>query len=331
MGRYKKRGLAHFWVDYFKAIVELEQGGILDTLCVNSGMAWYEDITSYDNTTTIDLLPNITSDFRSYIAIRDTKTSVFLAFIGIGSRTQKRDFFEVTWQGLIVRGGPDFFIRLARKLWVKIKKFTRVDICLDLIDVTVPYIHDTIISECDRKRLSKVFYDRKGGEQTIYFWEKSRKKNKYQLIRIYDKLEDSRKKGKEWLYPDYNEYTNVTRLELEIREEKAKYLNEEKILDVNYIFSVIIKQFYRFNYQFFWFLKFDDFLKKYKEEKSLYHERNEKIEERQKHFVLYGSSFRDDEEKKIWLATFVAYGRRLIGDGYSKKDVLDIFQNYWKE
>jgi len=86
---------------------------------------------------------------------------------------------------------------------------------------------------------------------------------------------------------DYEKYDNITRLEIEIREDKAKFWSVEKITDINFIFAVIVKNFYRFNYQFFGFLKFDDYLKLAKFEKSIYHDRLERIRRRQEHFEAY--------------------------------------------
>ena len=90
-------------------------------------------------------------------------------------------------------------------------------------------------------------------------------------------------KKKSFLYPDYDEYKDVTRLEVEIREEKARYWTEDKLTDINFVFAVIVKQFYKFNYQFFGFLKFDDFVKQAKFERSLWKEREEKILARKAH------------------------------------------------
>jgi len=169
----------------------------------------------------------------------------------------------------------------------------------------------------------KIFY-KEGVEQTIYFGEKSRKKNSYQLVRIYDKKADTKAKDKEFLYPGYEEYTDVTRLEVEIREDKAKFWTPEKLEDINYIFAVIVKTFYRYNYQFFGFLKFDDYLKIAKEDNTLYKERQAKIVKRQEHQLEYGSSFSNDEERRLWIATFITYGKRLLGDGYTPDRLLDI-------
>jgi len=205
-----------------------------------------------------------------------------------------------------------------------IVQFTRVDICLDLVNVSVPYIYETIIRESDKKTISKIFNDKKEGKaQTIYFGEKSREKNTYQLIRIYDKKADSSgDKNKSYLYPEHDKYENVTRFEVELREDLAKFWTPDKLCDINYVFSVIVKKFYRYNYQFFGFLKFDDFLKKKKEEKSIHKERIEKIQKRKEHMETYGTSFRSDEERLLWIATFATYGNRLLGDGIGRDMLL---------
>ena len=134
---------------------------------------------------------------------------------------------------------------------VKIEKFTRIDICLDLINVSVPYIYERIMSDSEKKKISKIFFDPKDkGEQTIYFGEKSKEKNTYQLLRIYDKKADTKKKKKDYLY-DFADCEHITRFEVELREDLAKFWTIEKLQSLNYIFAVLIKKFYRLNYQFF--------------------------------------------------------------------------------
>jgi len=313
MGRLKKRGIAHFGVDYLKAILFwVDDKSPLHTLSDNS------TFSNFDNETVVELMPNASDKWRKYYQIRDIKTNISLCFIWLWGKGDIRDFFEVTGQWLIARGGIGWFLNFSDKIGLKIAHFNRVDICLDLINVSVPYIYSRILSEKDRKKPTKIYYEseRKGGwEQTIYFGEKSRKKNSYQLLRIYDKLADSRAKKKEYLYPWYEKYESVSRFEIEIRQDLAKFWTREKLIDTNYIFGIIVKNFYKFNYQFFWFLKFDDFLKSEKSENSLYRERKKKIEDRQEHFLKYGSSFKDDKERELWISTFKTYGRRLMWDG----------------
>jgi len=325
MGRMKKRGIEHFGIDYFRAVVSALKSSVLFTLGEGS------NFIAYDKETTIELLSGISDKWERYYRIYDNSTGIAIAFVGIGGKSDDRyaparDFFEVSGQGLILRNWPRWFIDCTSQLHLVIEKFTRIDVCLDLINVSVPYIYDRILSVTDKKTVSKIFFDKqKGKPQTVYFGEKSREKNTYQLIRIYDKQADNAsEKHKEFLYPWYEKYENVTRFEIELREDLAKFWTVDKLLSDNYIFAVMIKKFYRYNYQFFGFLKFDDFVKKRKQEDSLYRERIEKIRARKEHMDTYGSSFKSPEEKTLWLATFATYGKRLVGDGMTGEEILGI-------
>lgn len=324
MGRFKKRGIEHFGVDYFRAVITALSWSVLFTLSAGSS-----DFQQIDKDTQIVLLNDVSDKWSRYYMVIDMKTWIRLAFIGIwgisdDSYSPPRDFFEVTGQGLILRGWPDWFIELATKLLIKIEYFTRIDVCLDLVNVSVPYIYEKILKESDKKSISKIFNDKKEWKaQTIYFWEKSKEKNTYQLIRIYDKKADSAgDKNKTYLYPQHEKYEYVTRFEIELREDLAKFWTIDKLLDINYIFAVMVKKFYKYNYQFFGFLKFDDFVKKKKEEKSIHKERVVKIQERKEHMEKFGSSFKSDEQRLLWITTFATYWNRLLGEGISQEMLL---------
>jgi hypothetical protein len=62
-----------------------------------------------------------------------------------------------------------------------------------------------------------------GIPETLYFGSKSLK-NKRHLIRVYDKLKDSKSKGKFNLYKNYFSYKHVTRIEVEIRSTSCSLL-----------------------------------------------------------------------------------------------------------
>lgn len=311
MWRYKKRGLLHYGIDYFKCIITRNEDSLLKTLSSNSNFLFI------DNDTRIDLVSWINWDYLKYYIISDIYTKVNLAFIWYWWKNSCRNFYEITWQGLIIKWWVEYFLQLREYLGFEINYFTRIDVCLDLPNVTVDYLYQKIIDKKHKINVSKIFYDKSWWEETIYFWKKSRKDNNYQLIRIYNKLLDSKKKKKEWLYPDYKDNEAVTRLELEIREEKAKFWTVEKIQDINFIFSVIVKQFYKFNYQFFWFLKFDDFLNYKKLSNSLHYERLAKINKRYESFIKFWQDFFDEWEKKQRISVFLAYSKRLIGNWFT--------------
>ena len=126
-----------------------------------------------DEGTTIELLSDVSDKWDRYYAIRDKGTGIHLAFIGIGARKNStgyaigRDFYEVTGQGLILRS-VEFYTALARSAQIDIVSFTRVDICLDLVNIDVSYFYKRLITEDQRIQSGKIFYrDKK--EETIYF------------------------------------------------------------------------------------------------------------------------------------------------------------------
>jgi hypothetical protein len=55
--------------------------------------------------------------------------------------------------------------------------------------------------------------------------------NKRQLIRIYDKFKDIVVKKKLKLYEDYLIEKNITRIELEVRQELAKNINYQEVFN----------------------------------------------------------------------------------------------------
>jgi hypothetical protein len=64
-------------------------------------------------------------------------------------------------------------------------------------------------------------------------------------------------------------------------------MDEKKLLSDDYIFSVIVKTFYKMNYQFFKFLHLEDFKKVRLNEESTYLKRKIAIENRQLDFIKY--------------------------------------------
>lgn len=61
--------------------------------------------------------------------------------------------------------------------------------------------------------------------QTLYIWHK---KHKTMLIRIYDKIADTFEKHKAFLFPFLDKYSNVTRIELEFKNEIKRLFNQTK-------------------------------------------------------------------------------------------------------
>ena len=141
-------------------------------------------------------------------------------------------FFVVTQNGMLPFSVSDFIAvyfplfspnRFERSLDLKYHvlhekayKILRLDIACDVSTPLVNLI----------KRFDKVdkFYAEIGRDkvyekmaQTYYTNDTQRWKNKYKLVRIYDKLLDSFKKNKTWLFPHLNSGGEMRRIELELR------------------------------------------------------------------------------------------------------------------
>lgn len=94
--------------------------------------------------------------------------------------------------------------------------------------------------------LSEYFEEHKTGReykksweiQTRYYWEVYNSKNKRQIIRVYNKLNDTLEKWKIELYSDYFNLWDVTRIELEIRPELAKVKSYTEVFDDNMLLQI---------------------------------------------------------------------------------------------
>jgi hypothetical protein len=172
---------------------------------------------------------------------------------------------------------------------------------------------------------TKTIIEDSGITETIYIWKKKKTENTYQLLRIYNKKLDTKKKGKEWLY-NYKDIEYITRFEIEIRRDKAKFWDVSKLLDPNYLFSVIVNTWYPYNYQYFKFLHEEDFIKIY-ESKSLYYNRLENTANKKERFDKHWKDWFDDKDKEKTIKTFVSYAKRLYKNWINLNKMLEILQN----
>lgn len=77
MGRFKKRGIEHFGVDYFRAVVTALPLSVLLTMSENSNFMYL------DAETKIELLSGVSDKWSRYYRVIDEKTGISLAFIGL--------------------------------------------------------------------------------------------------------------------------------------------------------------------------------------------------------------------------------------------------------
>lgn len=107
--------------------------------------------------------------------------------------------------------------------YLNLKHCRRFDICIDLkIDI------DDLLKHFNNYETWRE-YKKSWKLETRYIWEVRNSLNKRQLIRIYDKLKDIVVKKKIKLYENYLIEKNITRVELEVRQELAKNLNYKQV------------------------------------------------------------------------------------------------------
>ena len=112
-----------------------------------------------------------------------------------------------------------YFLEWYFELW----KCRRFDICMDLkIDI------ESLLNNFKEPK-TWVEFKKSWVRETKYFWESKTTLNKRQLIRVYNKLLDTKKKKKIDLYANYFDNKDVSRVELEVRQELAKNVNYREL------------------------------------------------------------------------------------------------------
>jgi len=89
-------------------------------------------------------------------------------------------------------------------------------------------------------------------------------KNTWKYIRIYDKILDTKEKGKEWIYGfEDRGIKDLTRIELELRRDKCKHFHESYLTDVDALYGIFKNEVFFLNWQFLKFIHDDDARKCY--------------------------------------------------------------------
>ena len=323
-GRYRSRELVHFWVDYFLAYVEHKS--LFKPKILKLWLSRNSNFFVYDENTIIEIWDkNVYTKHEFYFIFKDRKTNINIGFLMFPKHKKiwaisYNNTYEITWQWLILNN-VQYYFDLLNRCWLKIDKFKRVDICMDIAE-EIQYINDKILVDFfPWKTVNPKI--RKGKVETIYIGERDKRKNTYHLIRIYDKKRDTHVKKKWFLY-DYEKYKDVTRFEIELRRDKAKFMTKEKLTDVNYIFSICVKNFYKMNHQYFKFLHLEDFKKCKMREDSLNLQRKKDIAKKLERFIEYGNDFFDDKDKKKAINTFVNLAKRLHKNWFSLQKIKDL-------
>lgn len=351
--RYKSRKLINFKIDYilchikpktttsilWKQIVIKPKLECL-WLSVNSNIYYLDDNTSIQ----YKYYPWLDSKYKSYFEIVDRKTNTNLAFILIAQVLQKskwfvkefNSIFEVSWQGLILRNLL-WYRNLLNRFWFDVIKFKRVDLCMDLeIDINYLWllIKHTVIwpNELIPLKTHHPIITKRHWLETLYIWERNQLKNTYKLIRIYNKILDTKKKNKSFLYPEFEKKKNVTRIEIELRRDKAKFLDFDKLCDPNYLYRIFVHEVYPLNFQFFKFITLDkvealfDFYMVEKNDWCTLWEgmRTEAKQRRLELLARTGKEYTYPGEEKKTVQTFISYWKKILLNWKSQKQILEI-------
>lgn len=342
MPRFRSRKPFHFWIDYFKAYIKQDKfkKSFLFTLSANS------TFKKYDKETIIELLPQYSDKkYSKYIEIRDISTSVRLWFFLFWKinwiwAVERRDKFEITWQGLILRP-IEWYLKLLEVAGYYIDGFSRVDIALD-IEIETDYLSRKILipwlEEQWKTYLPRI---KKGRIETLEIWEKEPKKNTWKFIRVYDKILDTKVKWKQFLY-NFWDRKAITRVELELRRDKCEHFHEEYLTDIDKLYQIFKHEVFFLNYQFFKFIHWDDakkcansylidiFSDDEADNLTQWLSRKQMIEKLDR-LVEYGSDFKNWQEERRVLSLFVSYYKKLIINGRTHQELVGILDNeYFK-
>lgn len=352
MWRMKKRNLVYWGVDYVRAYISPNLNNknlkILKNLCLNSNQ-WNIE---YNNCSLTIIKQPMQWLGELYSVLYDNISIAFFWF----NFQNKKDFIEITWQWLTIFW-EDIFYFLINFFNFNFIKFKRIDLCFDL-ELEINYFFEKILNKKYKEKIDwkyktkmKEWKSPKNGLETLEIWDKNIKANSYSFIRIYNKILDSKKKWKLFLYEQYkNEkwwYKDITRFEIELREDLCLHYEYNFLKQYNFQFYRIVKSFYKFNVQFFKFLKDEDFIKF----KKNYNEKNKSITEKIKNWILniktntksqdrakkisvqkklqeqFWTNFLNKEEEDRCISMFCSYGLRLLQNKYSYEQLQDILSN----
>lgn len=117
--------------------------------------------------------------------------------------------------------GNDFILELIKEIFIydNLEELRRFDIACD-----IPEKKENLIKHFKWKPTTELNFDKDNKEyETYYFWSRKWKKI---LIRIYNKILDTFKKQKQFLY-DFRKTDNLTRFEIEFWSTEIKNINNE--------------------------------------------------------------------------------------------------------
>lgn len=208
----------HFWLDHLEIFSNFKDHTLFESLDF--------DNSHEGNLDDYIIEKHEVPKYKYKITFRKNKYTYFAYYVGIPRSSSQ----PVGTRNYIVVYSTAFrLLEYEEILWflewyLELFHCRRFDICIDLKIET----HSCLETYFPRFHTG-VQYRKSGLIETQYFWELKNSINKRQLIRIYNKLRDSSQKNKFELYSDYFQFENMTRIELEVRQELAKELDYREL------------------------------------------------------------------------------------------------------
>jgi len=213
--------IIHFWLDHLEVYWIFKGEVLFDTLDFDNSN--YSELDEYKIT------KNEVPRYKYKIIFTKDNYSLFAYYKWI-PRSEKQPVWTKDY--ITIYSTAFKLMEYEEILWfldfyLKLKHCRRFDICIDLkinINELTKYFNDY-----------KTWrdYKKSWNLETRYIWEVKNSKNKRQLIRIYNKIEDILVKKKLKLYEDYLIEKNITRVELEVRQELAKNVSYKEVFNNN--------------------------------------------------------------------------------------------------
>lgn len=222
--------IIHFWLDHLEIFGTFKyENDFFDKLDFdNSNYSEFEDYT---------ITKSEVKKYKYKIIFTKNNYTLFSYYKWLN----KKDWVNIATKDYICIYSTAFKLLNYQEIFALIKNFElkylrRFDICIDFnIDIEK-------LLKFFKEPLTWKIYKKSWRIETKYFWEIKNSLNKRQIIRIYDKFKDIVEKKKLKLYEDYLEVWDITRVELEVRQELAKNVNIFEVFD-NWILLSIFKNY----------------------------------------------------------------------------------------
>ena len=215
----------YFWVDQIEFDMVTPAFDFERRLNINNTPSWYCSIfvngTFYDFEYRLIYARGFGNSYQFTTVVQNQPVVCFSLLYGSAASRVKTPgrivihstFLVITSNGMLPYSMIDFISSAFPSINYRI---TRLDIALD-VSTPLP----KLISYWDKipRFHSEMWVDLKYEwyAQTYYTSALQKKDNRYRLFRIYDKVLDSFRKGKVWLFP-HLQWPEVRRVELELRE-----------------------------------------------------------------------------------------------------------------